>query len=211
MIVSMRLRFDDFTLDRDRRALTRGSERVHVTAKAFQLLELLVDARPKPVSQKAIRDALWPDTFVDDGSLHNLIHQLRQALGARGHEWIKTAYGYGFAFAADAVPDRPATSPCILTIGNEDVVLTEGDNIVGREWEAAVRINAPSISRNHACIRVSGGSATIRDLGSKNGTTVGGQRLRTTRELADGDQIIFGSVAAKFRVLPSPRSTETAR
>lgn len=184
---------------------------LRLTPKAFQLLELLVAEHPKAISQKTIQDSLWPDTFVDDGSLHNLIYQLRQMLDDERRDVIKTVYGYGFSFGAPVVSeDALEACACELSIGDEDFRLREGENIIGREWDAAVRIDAPSISRRHARIVVEGSRAMIEDLGSKNGTFVGAKRLRAPRQLSSGDQILFGSVAAKFRILSTPPSTETA-
>lgn len=205
----MRLRFGDFRIDTDRRELTRGAETVRLTPKAFHLLHLLVEKRPNAVSQKELTDALWPDTFVDDGSLHSLIYQIRQALDDDEHTTIKTVYGFGFSFVAAGSAEDRSASQCVLTIGDEDFVLRDGENIVGRDWDAAIRIDAPSISRHHARIVVERPTVIIEDLGSKNGTSVGGRRLRATRELSDGDPILFGSVAAKFRVLPELSATET--
>ncbi len=205
----MRIRFGDFRLDTDRRELSRGTESIRLTPKALQLLQVLVEARPRAVSQKELHDALWPDTFVDDGSLHNLIYQLRQALDDAAHETIRTVYGFGFSFAAPCIADDAgAAAQYLLTIADEDFTLREGENVVGRDWDAAVRIDAPSMSRKHARIVVEGSHATIEDLGSKNGTSVDGRRLRGPRELNNGDQILFGSVPATFRLLPSPASTE---
>jgi len=134
---------------------------------------------------------------------------LRQALDDAAHETIRTVYGFGFSFAAPGLSeDAGAVAQCLLAIGGEDFTLRQGENVIGREWEAAVRIEAPSMSRRHARIVIDGKRATIEDLGSKNGTSVDGRRLRGPRELSDGDQILFGSVAAKFRLLPSPPSTE---
>ncbi|HVS30858.1 MAG TPA: FHA domain-containing protein [Thermoanaerobaculia bacterium] len=206
----MPVRVGEFVFDRERRELRRGSQQVHLTPKAFQLLSMLIDARPRAIAQETLHDALWPETHVSEGSLHNLIHELRRRLDDTNHEVIKTSYGYGFSFAAEALDDRLTPAPCVITIGDADFILLEGENVIGRDWNATVRIDAPSISRHHARIRVTGGHATIEDLGSKNGTTVGGRRLRTAHELHDGEQILFGTVAAKFRILPVKGPTESA-
>jgi serine/threonine protein kinase len=71
--------------------------------------------------------------------------EIAEALARAHRQGIIHRDGYGFAFAADAVDDRPSSSPCFLTIGDHDFVLAEGENIIGREWDAAVRIDAPSI------------------------------------------------------------------
>ena len=58
----MRLRIGDFTFDAASRQLLRGTEEVHLTLKAFELLRLLVDRRPSAVSKEEIQTHLWPTT-----------------------------------------------------------------------------------------------------------------------------------------------------
>jgi DNA-binding winged helix-turn-helix (wHTH) protein len=79
----MRVRFNDFILDTERRELLRVGQPVHLQPKTFQLLEILAEQRPKALSQQELYDRLWPDTFVEKTNLHNLIHQLREALDDR--------------------------------------------------------------------------------------------------------------------------------
>ena len=50
----------------------------------------------------------------------------------------------------------------------------------------------------------------LEDLGSKNGTYVGGDRVTIPRQLADGDQVRLGSVVITFRVPQPSGATETA-
>ena len=76
----MRVTFGDFLLDSAERQLLRGEEPVHLTGKAFQLLVLLIAERPKVVSKKEIYDTLWPDVFVQEANIKNLIAELRSAL-----------------------------------------------------------------------------------------------------------------------------------
>ena len=54
------------------------------------------------------------------------------------------------------------------------------------------------------------GEATLEDLGSKNGTYIGGHQVTKPHRLANGDQIRFGSVVITFRIPDPPGSTETA-
>jgi pSer/pThr/pTyr-binding forkhead associated (FHA) protein len=58
-------------------------------------------------------------------------------------------------------------------------------------------------------IRISADGAVLADLGSKNGTTVGGRPVVGPVRLADGDQIQVGSVRLTFRVREPQGSTET--
>jgi len=209
----MRVRFDDFILDTDRRELLRNDQPLNVSGKALQLLQILIENRPKAVAQQVLYDQIWPETFVEKTALHNLVYQLRETLEDREHAIIRTAYGFGFSFAATAVDALPSVPKVLwqVVIGDHEFDLQHGENIVGRERDAAIRLDAPSISRHHARIIVSGDQATVEDLGSKNGTSVRGKRVRGVHPLADGDAILFGMVAAKVRAVRPVPSTETAR
>lgn len=176
----------------------------------MMLLETLIEHRPKAISQEDLYDRLWPDSFVDKTSLHKVMYQLRKALDDDHHTMIRTVYGFGFSFAATVVDEergRPSVR-CQIVIGDSEFDLREGENLVGRERDAAVRIETRSISRRHARIIISGERATLEDLRSKNGTWLRGKRIHRG-ELNDGDSILFGMVAAAFRIVPAERSTET--
>jgi DNA-binding winged helix-turn-helix (wHTH) protein len=107
----LRLRFSELVFDSDARRLIRGGEPVHLEPKAFELLELLLERRPAAVAKAAIRDRLWPRTFVSESSLTTLAAQLRKALGEDGAR-IRTVHGFGYAFdrevaSLDASPSPP--------------------------------------------------------------------------------------------------------
>ena len=81
--------------------------------------------------------------------------------------------------------------------------------MLGRDPDVEIYLNSPGVSRRHALIKIAAGRATIEDLGSKNGTFVGDQRVDGARSLGDGDIITVGSVKLTLRVLQAPTSTET--
>ena len=93
--------FGPFVLDLETRQLHREGQEVHLTPKAWELLELLVRSRPRAVSKTAIKRRLWPDAQVGPGSLTVLVAELRSALGDDAHEprYIRTVFGHGYAFA----------------------------------------------------------------------------------------------------------------
>jgi DNA-binding winged helix-turn-helix (wHTH) protein len=111
----MRVLFGSFTLDRDAKALSSEGHSVHLTPKALQLLERLVDEQPRAVSKHELWKWLWPDTFVGEGSLANLITEIRTALGddPREPRYIRTVsrHGYRFVFAEVAVEPDALTRP----------------------------------------------------------------------------------------------------
>ena len=74
--------------------------------------------------------------------------------------------------------------------------LDPGEHVVGSLAEAAVRIEEAGVSRRHARIDVlAGGGAVVRDLDSKNGTFVGGRRVREAA-VCGFTMVAFGSVQA---------------
>src|SRR6476469_6440377 len=99
----MLVRFGEFALDLSRRELTRAGESLHLPPKAFQLLTILVEERPRAVAKADLQERLWPDTFVTEGNLATLVTELRSALGddAREPRFIRTVYGFGYSFEAD--------------------------------------------------------------------------------------------------------------
>lgn len=203
----MRLDLGPITLDTDRHQVFRGAEPLHLSTKAFQLLELLVENRPRALSKDRLQQALWPDTFVSDTSLTTLINEIRTALSdtAKEHRLIRTVHGFGYAFEGAARPAPP--SGCRLIWGEREVSLEEGENILGRDPSAAGSIPDASLSRRHARVTVRGGAATLEDLESKNGTFVGEKRVTGPTLLSDGDPVRLGLVHMVFRSAPGNLST----
>lgn len=217
----MRVIFGECELDSGRRLLLRHGCATPLSPKAFQLLEFLLDRRPEAVSKTELLERLWPDTFVSDGSLHNLVAEVRAALGdkPRAARYIRTVPRYGYAFHGDARPApaadlevfQPARSGPRLVSRRREWLLSEGANVVGRDRDCAVRIDSPTVSRRHARIVLTSGEATVEDLGSKNGTYVNEQSVKQPVALKDGDQIRVGSVTTTYRILVALPSTATQR
>lgn len=205
----MPIRFDDFEFDEGRRQLLRNGEPLHVPAKQFVLLQLLIERRPNAIAKRELYERLWPSTYVSDVNLPGLIAELRTTLGddSRAPRYIRTVHGFGYAFCGNA--DAPAASDpevAVATLAGptSTVRIAPGETILGR-----ATVEDPSVSRRHAAIVCRDDAFTIRDLGSKNGTSVGGVRVSDTpRELYDGDTITLGSVRLVFHRI-RPTSTVT--
>ena len=213
----MKIRFGAFTLDLDTRQLTDRGRVIHLSPKAFELLTTLVMDRPKVLSKAVLQQRLWPQTFVAEANLSNLVSEVRDALGDRPRSplFIRTAHGFGYAFCGEAttVSEAPAPAPahpsCWLEWGARRFPLSDGENVVGRDPDVEVRLDASTVSRRHARLVVAAGTTTLEDFGSKNGTFRGGERVTTPVELADGDSISIGSLLVTFHVRPKLGSTET--
>jgi DNA-binding winged helix-turn-helix (wHTH) protein len=214
----MRVSFGDCVLDLERRQLVRNDRDVHLTPKAFDLLALLVAERPRAVAKTKIHDRLWPGTFVTESNLTTLVTELRKALGdnARSPRYVKTVHRFGYAFCGSAT-DLSERPPAIRRRGRHftlewadgQVALHDGENVIGREEDAAAWIESASVSRRHARILISEGKATLEDLGSKNGTFYRGQRITSAVVLANDESIVVGLVPMRFRFSEAVPSTRT--
>jgi len=109
----MRVRFGECVLDSETRQLSVGGEIVHLSPKAFQFLELLVESRPKALSKNEIHERLWPGTFVSDGTLASLLVEVRSATGdsARDSRFVRTVHRFGYAFCAQPGPPPREAAP----------------------------------------------------------------------------------------------------
>jgi DNA-binding winged helix-turn-helix (wHTH) protein len=209
--------FGPIHVDSQARLISSTAGPVHLTRKGFDLLLLLLENRPNAVSKEQIYARVWPDTFVAESSLQFLVHEIRHALHAGGTRpsWIRTVHGIGYSFCGDVLVSNPTSAtpgserPAAWLLGSSiRVALRSGENIVGRGSADVVDIDAPTISRRHARIIV-GESITLEDLGSKNGTWLGDERLTTLHVLADGDVLKLGSATFTFRLARHPRPTES--
>jgi hypothetical protein len=79
--------------------------------------------------------------------------------------------------------------------------LTDTPTVFGRNPDSTVVIASARASRRHAEIRREGAGYTLYDLGSSNGTLVGGQRVQA-RSLQPGDLIEIGEEAFRFDLAP---------
>ena len=211
----MKISFGSFTLDLDTRQLTRDGEAMHLSPKAFDLLAALAHERPNVISKAVLQQRLWPDTFVAEANLSNLIAEIRQALDDSPHEpvYVRTAHRFGYAFCGEtsvAGPSGRAAHPprCWIEWGTQRFPLHAGEHVIGRDADVAIRIDASTVSRRHARIVVEGDKAVLEDFGSKNGTFCGDARVSAPVPLQDGDHIRLGSQLITFRVR-SADSTET--
>jgi DNA-binding winged helix-turn-helix (wHTH) protein len=209
----VRFRFGQFTLDDEARQLLRGAEEVHLSPKAFELLKALVEARPRALSKTDLRELLWPDTFVTEANLAILIKEIRSALNdnARAPHFVRTLHRFGYAFSGSVVETAaaPRAESYWLVWRERKFALAEGENLVGRSPEAAVWLDVPGVSREHARVAITGGAATLEDLGSRNGTFRAGERVTAPVALRDRDQIQLGPVLMRFRMWSPGAGTQT--
>jgi len=75
--------------------------------------------------------------------------------------------------------------------------LADGRYVVGRDPGCNIVVKSPEVSGRHAELIVRGSDVSIRDLGSRNGTFVGGQRLTADSPaiLTAAARVMFGTTS----------------
>jgi DNA-binding winged helix-turn-helix (wHTH) protein len=204
----MRVRFGSYEFDSGTRQLLHAGKPVHLSPKSFDLLQILIERRPALVSKTELQDRLWPDSVVLEANLGNAVAEIRKALGddSRSPTFVWTVSRRGYRFSADvevvgprAADQAPGAVTWWLVWKDTILPLAEGDNVVGRNPNSGIWINAASVSRVHAHIVIADGHATVEDRRSTNGTFVDGTRIASRHPLVDGNTVTFGSEDAVFR------------
>src|SRR5882762_5499191 len=106
-------RFGQFMLDLDRRTLSRANSLVSLTPKAFDVLLFLAQNPNRLVTKEELLQAVWGDTFVEEGNLTQYISHLRKALGDHPEDTrlIVTIARKGYQFTPDVtVPEAADTA-----------------------------------------------------------------------------------------------------
>jgi TolB-like protein/DNA-binding winged helix-turn-helix (wHTH) protein len=106
-------RFGQFALDSRRRTLSRADSPVSLTPKAFDVLLFLAQNPNRLVTKEELLQAVWGDTFVEEGNLTQYIYYLRKALSDNSEDagLIVTIARKGYQFTADVtVPEAADTA-----------------------------------------------------------------------------------------------------
>lgn len=213
----MRGRFGEYMLDTATREVLREARSLHISPKALDLLQMLIEARPRALSKQEILDHVWAGTFISEGTLSVVVSELRNVLDddPREPRFIRTVQRFGYAFCAEfeLLPEHSGAVEAAFRLlwGGREISLTPGKNLLGRSRESVAWIDDPSISRRHAVIEISADHVSIHDLGSRNGTFVDGRRINERETLKDGDPITLGRVPMVFRVFRDGGPTASVR
>ena len=94
--------FGQFALDSRKRTLTRDDSPVSLTPKAFDVLLFLAQNPNRLITKEELLQAVWGDTFVEEGNLTQYISHLRKALGDHSEDarLIVTIARKGYHFTA---------------------------------------------------------------------------------------------------------------
>jgi DNA-binding winged helix-turn-helix (wHTH) protein len=214
----MRATFGPFIVDSQTRELAEGSQVLHLSPKAFDLLLLLLERRPAVVEKGEIASRIWPGVTVSETSMGGLVKEIRRALrdDPARPAFIRTAHSVGYAFVGSVGSDTPprgqpdeGTYRAWLAWNDRTFSLAPGENIIGRDPRCTVWVDASGVSRRHARIVVAANESTIEDLGSRNGTAIRRMPVTTPRRLENGDPIRMGATTLRFRQWSEERAART--
>jgi DNA-binding winged helix-turn-helix (wHTH) protein len=211
----VQIRFGVFIVDTDTRELLRRGEPMPLSPKSFQLLQVLLEERPRVLSKQELIERVWPDVAVEEENVKARIREIRTLLADDDSpaEWIRTAHGFGYGFKGEAADDsdadqRPPGNLWWLLHGTKSIVIQRGESYVGRDPRCEVFIDDDTVSRKHARVVVSDTGLMLKDLDSTNGTFIGDVPLSgRTAEIKDNDSVRFGSVTLTFRSTPPHATT----
>ena len=94
--------FADFRLYPHERLLLRNAARVALTPRVMDLLIVLVEHQGELVTKETLFEAVWADSFVEEGNINRTISTLRKNLGSQsnGSDLIETVPKLGYRFIA---------------------------------------------------------------------------------------------------------------
>jgi len=110
--------FGPFRLEATERRLLRDGKPVPLTAKVFDILLVLVQNHGHLLEKNELMQAVWPDSFVEDGNLTRSVSTLRKALGESDGEYIETVPKRGYRFVA-----------AVREVGGENITVVLRENI----------------------------------------------------------------------------------
>jgi hypothetical protein len=147
--------------------------------------------------------------------LAGLVADVREAIADTGREArvIRTLHRFGYAFIADVELNvaKEEIRPVLGWLIGESwrLPLHGGEIVLGREGDGVVPLPSGSVSRRHAAIVMEGRTATVKDLGSKNGTFVDDIRADGAIVLRDGARVRLGTLVLIYRSGSGASTTET--
>jgi pSer/pThr/pTyr-binding forkhead associated (FHA) protein len=90
-----------------------------------------------------------------------------------------------------------AHTPAALVLGGKRHELANRSLVVGRSRDCDISVDDPNVSRRHAEIKHENGAYWIVDLGSTNGVTVNGERVKRAK-LEPDDSVVLGTTELRF-------------
>jgi TolB-like protein/DNA-binding winged helix-turn-helix (wHTH) protein/Flp pilus assembly protein TadD len=110
MQINKRYRLGDYSLEPDKRLLSRAGQPVRLTQRPLQVLLYLIERRERVVTREELLDAFWDGREVYDDTLRKCVGAIRKALDDRSEEprFIETHYAEGYRYIGPLVEEDGA-------------------------------------------------------------------------------------------------------
>jgi Tol biopolymer transport system component/DNA-binding winged helix-turn-helix (wHTH) protein len=93
--------FGKFVLDPQEKTLFSDGAPLHLPAKEFETLLLLVENNGRALTKEEMMAAIWHDAFVEEVNLAKQISRLRKIFNSDGEKYIETLPKHGYRFSAE--------------------------------------------------------------------------------------------------------------
>jgi TolB-like protein/DNA-binding winged helix-turn-helix (wHTH) protein/Tfp pilus assembly protein PilF len=134
--------FGPFQMDVGECLLTRGSEPVPLTAKAFAVLSVLLERPGHLVEKQTLLARVWGDAFVEEAVLSVNVAAIRRALADNGHQYIETVPKHGYRFTAPVEVLAPADAESSPALGERLPFFGAASVARSRRWQWIVALAA---------------------------------------------------------------------
>ena len=202
--------FGPYRLDTVGRSLECQGEVIALPPKAVEVLAELVKRPGEVVGKKELMETVWPETFVEEANLNQMVFLLRRALGNNGGEYISTVPRRGYRFSgtvyAVEIPcriDSIAVLP-LANLSNEQGQEFFADGITEALITELAKIGSLRVVSRTSVMRYKGTTEPVGQIaralrvrGILEGSVVkSGDRLRITVQLihAGSDQHLWTEV-----------------
>ena len=122
--------FDSFRLDVKNKRLTAGDDTIALTPKEFDILLFMIENADRVIAKDDLLEAVWKDTFIEEGTLTRNISWLRKKLAAHtasNAKIIETLPKRGYRFLPQIVK-------------NEDILIFEQQTVQQLQIEEIIEI-----------------------------------------------------------------------
>ena len=100
------IQFGPYTLNTESCLLKKGDERIHLSAKEFDILLYLINSKGKTSTPEEIYRKVWGSEFGDLTAVAVYVQRLRKKLESdpTAPHFIETVHGMGYRFVAEEEP-----------------------------------------------------------------------------------------------------------
>ena len=172
----------DSDLQIDDASVSRSHAMVSVKGEEFTLIDL-GSAGGTRIGEYRIagkRVSEGAEIAVGNTRLRLISVDVAHGAPSSGDTIVGSTSGHSLSLIAQSGPDA-----------GKSFLLSAAQNVIGRDPTAQVSLSDPTVSRQHAMVRVDAAATSIADLGSMSGTAVNGEVIKGVR-ISTGDRVAIG-------------------